>query len=137
MLTMFRDGGYSMFFVVGFGLTALLWAAWYAIRGKKRPLGFVVAMMVATFFAITSGICADLGMMGKTLAGAEEEPGRQAMAADKEHRVDYLLEGFAESMAPGIMGFSLLSLTALLLAVGQSRASAAGERERAGLEREA
>lgn len=32
-----------------------------------------------------------------------------------------VMQGFAESMAPGILGFSLLSLTALACAVGFSR----------------
>src|ERR1700678_2215813 len=41
MLTLFREGGFSMFFIVGFGLVALGWAGWHAATGKKRPLGFV------------------------------------------------------------------------------------------------
>jgi uncharacterized membrane protein (Fun14 family) len=122
MLTMFRDGGFSMFPILGFGFVALGWAAWYAVRGQVRPLGFVVAMMVATLFSTATGICSDLGTTFKTLAGEETaSPSRQAIAKDTDHRFENLLEGAAESMAPGIMGFTLLTLTSLLLAVGAAR----------------
>jgi hypothetical protein len=122
MLTIFRDGGFSMFFILGFGFVALGWAARYAIRGKKRPLGFVVGMMAATLFATASGICSDLGTTFKTLAGSEDMDARhQEIGRDTAHRVDNLLEGAGESMAPGIMGFSLLALTSFLLAVGAAR----------------
>ncbi len=122
MWTLFRDGGFSMFFVLGFGFTALGWAAWYAVRGRKRPLGFVRAMMAATLFATASGTCSDLGMVFKTLGQSEDVDARhQGIGRDVAHRVDNLLEGLGESMAPGVMGFSLLALTSLLLAVGAAR----------------
>ena len=47
------------------------------------------------------------------------------MAADVAHRTQLLLEGLGESMAPGVLGFSLLALTSLLLAVGASRVAKA------------
>jgi hypothetical protein len=122
MLVMFRDGGFSMFFVLGFGAVSLGWAAWYAARGKRKALGFVYAMMAATLFATASGVVSDMAMVFKTLAGSDDVgEARQAMARDVAHRTDLLLEGLGESMAPGIMGFSLLALTALLLAVGAAR----------------
>jgi len=111
MYTLIREGGYSMFWVLGFGFVALGWAALYAARGKQRPLGFVVAMMAATLFATASGICSDLGTTWKTVAGM----------GDKVNHADMALEGEGESMAPGVMGFSLLGLSALLLAVGKAR----------------
>jgi hypothetical protein len=122
MYTLFREGGFSMFFVLGFGFVSLGWAAWYAAQGKAKALGFVRAMMLATLFATGSGVTSDLGMVFKTLSGSSDVDERhQALARDKEHRVDLLLEGLGESMAPAIMGLSLLALTALLLAVGAAR----------------
>jgi hypothetical protein len=111
MMTLFREGGYSMFFVLGFGGAAFLWAAWYAARGKPARLAFVRGMMVATAFATLSGICSDLGTVFHRVAEEED--------AVKAHHM--VLEGSGESMAPGIMGFSLLALTALLVAVGDLR----------------
>jgi hypothetical protein len=122
MLAMFRDGGFSMFFILGFGFVSLGWAAWYAARGKKKALGFVFGMMAATLFSTASGVCSDLGMVFKTLAGSEDvDPRHQSVGADTAHRMDNLLEGLGESMAPAIMGFSLLALTSLLLGAGAVR----------------
>jgi len=114
MLTLFREGGYPMFFILGFGFVALVWAAAYAARGKKASLRFVLGMMAATAFATVSGVCADLGATFHAVAGGmgDAEPAR---------RFVILIEGAGESMAPGIMGFSLLGIAALLLAVGGAR----------------
>jgi hypothetical protein len=126
MLVMFRDGGFPMYFILGFGLVSLGWAAVYAARGKKRALGFVQAMMAATFFVVVSAVMVDLGMVFKTLAGSDDVgDARHAMAADVTHRTEILLEGLGESMAPGVLGFSLLGLTSLLLAVGAARVAKA------------
>jgi hypothetical protein len=121
MMEMFRDGGFSMFPILAFGLIALGWAGVYAARGQRRPLGFVLGMMGATLFSTTVGVASDLGTVFKTLSGAGDDPRRLAMASDTAHRVEILLEGLGESMAPAIMGFALLCLTALLLAVGSVR----------------
>ena len=122
MANLFRDGGFSMFFILGFGGVSLGWAGWYALKATTRSLAFVRAMMLATLFSTGVGVCSDLGMVFKTLSGSSElDERRQAMARDKEHRVDLLLEGLGESMAPAIMGLSLLTLTSLLLAVGSAR----------------
>jgi hypothetical protein len=122
MMTLFRDGGFSMFPILGFGFVALGWAAWYAAKGRRRPLGFVLGMMGATLFATGVGVVSDLGMVFKTLAGEVDDPRRLEIAHDVGHRVEGLLAGLGESMAPGIMGFTLLCLTSLLLAVGTARA---------------
>jgi hypothetical protein len=113
MLTLFREGGYPMFFVLGFGFVALGWAAWYAATGRKRPLGFVRGMMLATLFSVASGTVSDFGAVFHAITSMKD------LTADG--RTAILLEGLGESMAPGILGFSLLSMTALLLAVGALR----------------
>ena len=113
MMTIFRDGGYSMFFILAFGMIALVTAGIYAARGKKRPLGFVFGMMAATLFSTAQGICSDLGTTFKFVSGDKIEPSQM-------FRI--LIEGAGESMAPGIMGFILLALTSILLAAGAARA---------------
>lgn len=129
MYILFRDGGFPMFFILGFGFVALGWAAWYAARGKKKALGFVYAMMLTTLFATGSGVAADLGTVFKTLGGSGDvDDQHQQFGRDKDHRADILLMGLGESMAPAIMGLSLLALTSLLLAVGAARV-ASHERE--------
>jgi hypothetical protein len=121
MLKLIRDGGAPVLFVIAFGLVALVSAARFAIGGKPRPLGFLYGMMATTAFAILSGICADFG----TTFFAVVSPEGVAMGPQ---RYDMLIEGVGESMSAGILGFSLLALSALLIAVGKHRADRSGAR---------
>jgi hypothetical protein len=123
MLTLFREGGFSMFFILGFGFVGLGWAAWYAAMGRPRRLGFVRGMMAATLFSTAMGVATDLGTVFKVVSGLGDDlsPARQAMGRDLEHRTDILLKGLSESMAPAVMGFALLAVASLLLAVGAAR----------------
>lgn len=114
MWTLFRDGGWSMFFILGFGFVALGWAAWFAARGRATPLGFVKAMMAATLFATLSGVFSDLGTVFKVV-WTMAEPDRTAT----------MIEGLGECMAPGVMGFAFLALAALLVGVGSARVARA------------
>ncbi len=122
MMTLFRDGGFPMYFILGFGFTCLAWAAWFAARGKPRAMGFVRAMMAATVFATAMGVAADLGATFNAASHLPEtaEPSRPEF--DRAHRAQIVLEGSSESMAPAIMGFALLAMTAFLLAIGNARA---------------
>lgn len=112
---LFRDGGFPMFFVVGFGAIALGTAFWYALRPDARHEGFIKWMSIATLMAILNGFCSDLATVARFLAESEMAPDR---------RVLIFFEGFAESMSPGILGFAFLALTALLTAIGRRRRDA-------------
>ena len=113
MQTLFRDGGFSMYFVLAFGALSLGWAAEYAFRGPKKPTSSFYAMMLATLFATCSGVASDLGTTFKTVSGMPN--------LSHDDRFQMLLEGAGESMAPAIMGFSFLALSAFLLAWGAVR----------------
>src|SRR5512137_1201718 len=117
MLMLIREGGFVMVFVLGFWLTALVAALLFAVRPAQRKLPFIRGMSHATLFAILSGICADLAAVGHAI------PGR---FADDPKWYYALILGFGESMAPGIMGFTLLSLVWLVSAVGERRLARAG-----------
>jgi hypothetical protein len=112
MLELFKDGGFPMFFVVGFGLIALVTALLYAIRPKAEREGFITAMSGATLFSTLSGVCADFIAVAHHVATHE-------IAPDK--LTPLLVEGFGESMSPCIFGFSMLSLVCLMVAVGRRR----------------
>jgi len=114
MWTLFRNGGFPMFFIVGFGLVALGAAARYAIAGKRHPLGFILGMMGATLFATLSGTTADVGAVFYAV-------GEKWSANGPYSRTDIVFEGLAEVMSAGIFGFTLLALASLLIAVGQYR----------------
>ncbi|HEY5243402.1 MAG TPA: hypothetical protein VIJ22_18100 [Polyangiaceae bacterium] len=111
---LFRDGGWSMFAVVLFGLVALATAAFYAARPDARHEGFLKWMARATLWSILAGMCSDFATVFSVVCQID----------DWNKRSQILFEGSAESLSPGIMGFVLLSLTALLTAVGRRRLDA-------------
>jgi hypothetical protein len=112
MLLFFREGGFSMYFVVGFGLTALVAAVLFAVRPAQRKLPFLRGMSRATLYAILSGLCANLAAVGHHVP--------ERFAQDPQWYFALIL-GVGESMAPGILGFTLLALTGLVGAVGARR----------------
>jgi hypothetical protein len=117
MLDLLREGGGPMLFVVVFGVLTFLAAAVFAVRGDRRRLGFIASMGLATALSLAGGICSDLAAVG-----------RHGLARCAEQHIDpaaCILGGIAESMAPGIVGFTLLSLAAMLAAVGVSRSARA------------
>ncbi len=113
MGTLIREGGFPMWFVLAFGLVSLGAAAWFAYRPSRRTLKFIRGMSAATLLTSFMGICADLAAVGHHANARWDEWSGSI--------VRVLLQGFAESMSPGIMGFSLLSLVALLVAAGAPR----------------
>ena len=116
MLALFRDGGFPMFFLLAFGLGALAFAVRFATAPTWRSLRTALALSAATACTAVTGICAAFAVVG-------------------HHAPDYLkrhpdtslpevvLLGFAEAMSPGILGFTILSLVALILALGLYRQS--------------
>jgi hypothetical protein len=125
MLTLFRNGGVPMWFILLFGLVALGGAAFFAARAERKLLGFIKWMSLATVFSVLSGTAADLGTTCFTVSHAitGQWPNGTPFKYDGPWSA-MLLEGIAESMSPMIMGMSLLALTALLTAIGSRRADA-------------
>jgi hypothetical protein len=117
MLDLLREGGGPMLFVVIFGVLTFAAAATFAARGDRRRLGFIVSMGLATLLSVAGGVCADFAAVG--------HHGLERCAAQHLEPTTCLLVGFAESMAPGIVGFTLLSLAGMLAAVGMSRTARA------------
>jgi hypothetical protein len=111
LVTLFRDGGWSMFEIVAFGLVALATAAYYAARPDARHEGFLKWMSRATFWSVVVGMCSDFAT---TFSYA-------CQVVDSNERSKIVLEGSAESLSPGIIGFAFLALVALLTAVGRRR----------------
>ena len=120
MMNLMRDGGVPMWFILAFGLAALVSAVGYAVRpeGKLRSLSH--GMALATLFATLAALAADFGATLNTLAGHRTPE----LSLELPHGPLVLLTGLAESMSPLIMGFALLSLTAMFTAVGSFREAA-------------
>jgi hypothetical protein len=117
MWTLIRDGGViPMMFILVFGLLALGASFYFALRPRSaaRSRGFIKSMAQATLFGTLAATFADVGATLYTASHSWEHGG-------PVHAAHLLVEGLAESMSPGIVGFSFLALTAMLTAVGSRR----------------
>ena len=105
MWTLIRNGGVPpMLFILLTGLVGLAAAFHFALRARRQSLGFIKKMALATLYA------------------AEKSFEQAASEAEALPRVTHIVvEGLAESTSPGILGFSFLALTAMLVAVGRRR----------------
>ncbi|MDB4981487.1 MAG: hypothetical protein JWM82_2239 [Myxococcales bacterium] len=117
MLNLLREGGGPILFVVVFGALTFAAAAVFAARGDRRRLSFITWMGLATLLSVGAGLAADFAAVG--------HDGLEHCAAHHIEPLPCVLLGFAESMAPAIVGFTLLSLAAMLTAVGMSRTARA------------
>jgi uncharacterized membrane protein len=117
MMTLFLEGGFPMWFLLAFGLLSLLASGRFAFRPSRARLRLTVSLGLATLFTVLTAIAADLAMVGHQVP-------RYLTSHPKETLASVLLQGFAESMSPAILGFSVLTVVALFLALGYYRESA-------------
>jgi hypothetical protein len=118
MWTLIRNGGViPMLFILVFGLLGLGASFYFAVRAERRSLAFIKSMMLAVLFATLAATAADLGATLYAASHAWEQPG-DGQPLQAAHMI---VEGFAESTSPGILGFSFLAVTAMLTAVGRRR----------------
>lgn len=110
------EGGLSMWFVLLFGGITLAAAVGFARRPDARRADAVRSFTLATAFSIVSGVCLNLATVGSKV------PANPAMANNPKLPL-IVMEGIAESLAPAILGFMLLSLAWTLMAVGHRRLS--------------
>ena len=117
MWTLIRNGGViPMMFILVFGLVGLGASFYFAVRAERRSLGFIRSIMQAVLYATLAATAADLGATLYAATRAWEAPEQGPLEA-----AHMIVEGFAESTSPGILGFSFLALTAMLTAVGRRR----------------
>jgi len=114
MWNLILEGGFPMFFLLAFGIAALVSAGRYARLPGRRRLKVTLALALATGFTTLTATCADLSAVGHHASSY-----LKAHPETTLHEV--LLQGLAESMSPGILGFTLLSLVALLASLGIQR----------------
>ena len=111
MVEFMKAGGWSMWLVLIFGLGALVAAGVFVFRRDLGKLALVRALTLATVFAIASGLCGNVAAVMHYAAGETDVA---------THVV--VMQGLSESLAPGVLGFTLLSISWLLVAVGTRRA---------------
>ncbi|HTJ45598.1 MAG TPA: hypothetical protein VL463_26025 [Kofleriaceae bacterium] len=108
MSDFFRGGGFSMWIVLAFSVTALI-ASFRLLRDPDpKHLAAVRALTWADTFAIVTGVLSNLIAVFSHMA----KTGDGTLA---------LYQGLAESIAPAVLGASLLSLAWLIVAVAVRR----------------
>lgn len=113
MMQLILEGGFPMWFLLIFGGASLGAAGMFARRPNRERLPLVVALTLTTIFAAIMGVFADLAAVGHHMSEHWEK--------FEPTLTQSLLQGFAESMAPGILGFGLVTLTTLLVVLGLYR----------------
>ena len=116
MLTLFREGGFPMWFLLVFSGLSLVSGTRFAIRPDASRLRLTVAMGSATLFTMFTSVCAALAMVGHHLPS-------YLQSHRSESFPDALLQGCAEALSPAILGFTVLTLVALFVALGCYRES--------------
>ena len=116
MIQFFMSGGFAMWFILAFGLAALIGAVLFASRPDELRLGSLRAMSWATAFASIAGFIAGVAV---TFAACAQLPPEHA---NEWHLIAMM--GISESSSNLILGASFLALTWLVIAIGLRRLAA-------------
>ncbi len=112
MMELLREGGWGMYPTMVFGLVAVGAALRFAIRADPRLRGFVESMARAvTFFAVTGFVTGIISTA--SYVEAHDLRGWDALMT--------VLEGTKESLHNLALGFTVVSLVHLAVAVGRRR----------------
>jgi len=116
MMTLFREGGFPMWFLLAFGALLLISGARFAIRPDAARMRLTLALGAATLFTMITAISTALAMVGHHAPDYLARHPQTTMAV-------VLMQGFAEAMSPAILGSTVLTLAALAIALGCYRES--------------
>ncbi|HEY3664986.1 MAG TPA: hypothetical protein VGL19_03255 [Polyangiaceae bacterium] len=114
MLTLVQEGGFPIWFVLLFGGLSLFCGARFALGPSRQRLRLTGALGLTTWLATLTAVCADFAAVG--------HHGPEFLSRHPElplHAV--VLQGVAESLSPAIVGLSMLTVCALLVALGCHR----------------
>ena len=115
MLEFFRNGGFSMFPVLFFGLATLAAAIAYAMRADEKTRHFIDPMYKVVVFSSATGLLTNLGAVFHYLA-TKNVPANELSTT--------LAQGLNESLGPAIMGSAFIAVSFLFVAIGLRRADA-------------
>lgn len=114
MWTLVIEGGYPMWFLVLFGIAGLVAAVGYARRPTRPGLRVVIGLAITTFMSVCTGTAADVAAVGhKAPDYVRSHPNVRL--------TEVILAGVGESMSPAILGFSMLTIVALVVTLGMRR----------------
>jgi hypothetical protein len=112
MLDFFIAGGWMMFVVLATAVPLLVTSAKFARTASPQGLSIIRALTVTVVFASIAGVITNLAAVARAVA-SNPELMKESLAN--------LLWGFNESLAPAILGFSLVTIAWILVAFGVRR----------------
>jgi hypothetical protein len=121
MLRLIAHGGPPIWFILLFGVSALVAAALFVRRPETSKLGFLRAMSWAQVFTMLAGFS---GGMAKSIQGLKGLP-----PARRGEWPLLLLYGTGEALANVILGATLLALAWFITAIGMRRLAARDDTE--------
>ncbi len=104
-----------MLAVLAFGIAALVGAVRFAIRPDPRRIQSIIAMSLAVLGSTLLGVFADIAAVGHAI-GSGKFP-----VEPRNDLIQLTYQGIAECMSPLILGFGVLTVVAMLVAVGYRR----------------
>ncbi len=110
MMDLIREGGFPMWFLLLFGAGALVAAGMFAHKPKRERLPLLFSLTALVIFESIMGVFVDLAAVGHHASENWEK--------FQPTLVQSLLQGFAEAMAPGVLGFGLVATVMLLTVLG-------------------
>jgi hypothetical protein len=113
MQWLFVAGGFPSYIIILFGLIAVASAIGFAVRPDYRKLPHLGSLCAAVLLSTLCGVAADLIAVSRYVEAHGETLGAQLG--------EVLVIGVGESLAPIVLGFSLLSIVALVAAIGFRR----------------
>jgi predicted benzoate:H+ symporter BenE len=114
MLEFMQSGGVPMIIVLVFGLVTLGVSGRFAWSPREAGVATIRAMSAATAFAILSGVSSAVGAVMSKVPRHPEWSKSPDLAL-------IVMTGLGESMAPAILGFTILALAWMLTAMGMRR----------------
>jgi hypothetical protein len=114
MMTLLVEGGFPMWFLLAIGLAALWFSARFARVPSRRTLRIALALAGAAAGTTLTGVFAALAAVGHHAPTYLKAHPNMSLA-------EVLLQGMAESLSAGVLGFAILSIAAILVAVGFHR----------------
>jgi hypothetical protein len=108
------EGGWAMWFVLALGLITVAAALGFAFKPASARQDAVRSFSLATSFMVISAVSLDLAAVGSKV------PNIPALANSPTLHL-IVMEGIAESLAPSILGFTLLSFAWIVMAIGHRR----------------
>ena len=114
MMMFLKAGGMLIWIVLVLGLVTLYVAGRFALAADPKRLSIIRAMTWATVFSIAGGVISNFMAVMWNLAGNEE------LAKDPDMHL-MVMYGLGEAVTPAVLGFTVLSLAWMFVAVGMRR----------------